>query len=201
MYFTFNEFFYRKLKSDARPIDNHEHPNIIVSPADCRLILFDNISEATRIWIKGHQFSLRYLFEDEQLAQEFDRGSIAIFRLAPDDYHRFHSPIKGIIGKYMKKITGTYYTVNPIAIKEELDVLTRNQRTVITIESDCFERIAFVAIGALLVGSVNFTVKPNQSIEKGDELGRIKKINFFYINTYCLFRLFCLWWKYSCCCF
>ncbi len=127
-------FFYRKLKFDARPIDNYEDPQIIVSAADCRFILFDNITEATRIWIKGHQFSFRYLFENEKLAQEFDGGSIAI--------------------------------------KERLDVLTRNQRTVITIENDCFE---MVAIGALLVGSVNFTVKSNQSIEKGDELGRIKK--------------------------
>ncbi|CAF0739784.1 unnamed protein product [Adineta steineri] len=171
MYFTFNEFFYRKLKPNARIIDNCDDPKIIVSAADCRLITFDNISEATRVWIKGHQFSLRYLFEDENLAKEFDGGSIAIFRLAPVDYHRFHSPVKGTIGNYMKKITGTYYTVNPIAIKENLDVLTRNQRTVITIDSDCFDKVAFVAIGALLVGSVNFTVQPYQAVEKGDELG------------------------------
>jgi phosphatidylserine decarboxylase len=182
-YFTFNEFFYRKLKPDARPIDHRDDPNGIVSVADCRLIVFDNISEATRIWIKGHQFSLRYLFEDERLAREFDGGSIAVFRLAPADYHRFHSPIKGFIGKHMKKITGTYYTVNPIAIKENLDVLTRNQRTVITIKNDHFEKIAFVAIGALLVGSVNFTVEPNQSIEKGDELGNMKGEFLIEINS------------------
>jgi phosphatidylserine decarboxylase len=180
MYFTFNEFFYRKLKSDARPIDNRDDPTGIVSAADCRLILFDNISEATRVWIKGQQFSLRHLFEDEKLAQEFDGGSIAVFRLAPADYHRFHSPVKGTIGKHMKKITGTYYTVNPIGIKEKLDVLTRNQRTVITIKSECFERVAFVAIGALLVGSVNFTVEPYQSVEKGDELGKMKD-NFYIL--------------------
>ncbi|CAF1234734.1 unnamed protein product [Rotaria sordida] len=170
-YFTFNEFFYRKLKPNARPIDNQDDPNIIVSAADCRLILFDNISEATHIWIKGNQFSLRYLFDDEILAQEFDGGSIAVFRLAPADYHRFHSPIKGIIGQNIKTITGTYYTVNPIAIRQRLDVLTRNQRAMITIESNYFERVVFIAIGALLVGSVNFTVTPHQSIEKGDELG------------------------------
>ena len=173
-YFTFNEFFYRKLNPNARPIDQYDNPNILVSAADCRLILFDDISDATRIWIKGHQFSLQSLFDDEELAQEFDGGSIAVFRLAPDDYHRFHSPITGHIGTHIKPITGTYYTVNPIAIKERLDVLTSNQRTVITIESDCFERVVFVAIGALLVGSVNFTVQPNQFVEKGDELGKIK---------------------------
>ena len=171
-YFTFNEFFYRKLKSDARPIDHPTDPNGIVSAADCRLILFDQISDATRIWIKGHNFSLNSLFNDEALAQEFHGGSIAVFRLAPVDYHRFHSPISGTVGSSMKKITGTYYTVNPIAIKENLDILTRNQRTVITIENGCFEKVAFVAIGALLVGSVNFTVKPQQTVQKGDELGK-----------------------------
>jgi len=173
-YKTFNEFFYRKLKPDARPIANREDSNIIVSSADCRLILFDNINEATRIWIKGHNFSLHHLFDDEKMAEEFDGGSIAVFRLAPVDYHRFHSPIDGTIGSNIKKITGTYYTVNPIAIKENLDVLTRNQRSVITIENESFDKVAFVAIGALLVGSVNFTVDSRQTINKGNELGKIK---------------------------
>jgi phosphatidylserine decarboxylase len=176
-YATFNEFFYRKIKPEARPIADRHDPNIIVSAADCRLILFDNIDEATRIWIKGHHFSLQHLFDDEKLAEEFNGGSIAVFRLAPVDYHRFHSPVHGKISDYMKKITGTYYTVNPIAIKENLDVLTRNQRTVITIENETFEKVAFVAIGALLVGSVNFTVEPHQSIDKGDELGKIKEFS------------------------
>jgi phosphatidylserine decarboxylase precursor len=171
-YDTFNEFFYRKLKPDARRIDYPNDASGIVSAADCRLIVFDNISDATRIWIKGHHFSLEHLFHDTQLAREFHGGSIAIFRLAPVDYHRFHSPIQGTISHYSKRITGTYYTVNPIAIKENLDILTRNQRTVITIDSTCFETMAFVAIGALLVGSVNFTVGENQPIDKGDELGR-----------------------------
>lgn len=173
-YETFNQFFYRKLKPDARAIGHKNDPNVIVSAADCRLILFDNISEATRIWVKGHNFSLHHLFDNEKLADEFLGGSIAIFRLAPVDYHRFHSPIHGKIGGEMKKITGTYYTVNPIAIKENLDVLTRNQRTVITIENDNYEKVAFVAIGALLVGSVNFTVEPHQEVAKGDELGKIR---------------------------
>ncbi|CAM4748305.1 unnamed protein product [Rotaria magnacalcarata] len=155
-YATFNEFFYRKLKPSARKIADSNNPNVIVSAADCRLIIFDNVNDATRLWIKGHNFSLKHLFRDEKLAEEFNGGSIAIFRLAPVDYHRFHSPVDGEIGTQMKKIT---------------DVLTRNQRTVITIESQLFEKTAFVAIGALLVGSVNFTVEPKQQINKGDELG------------------------------
>jgi phosphatidylserine decarboxylase len=171
-YGTFNEFFYRKLKPDARSIANRDDPNVIVSAADCRLIVFDNIDEATRIWIKGHHFSLHHLFDDKKLAQEFDGGSIAVFRLAPVDYHRFHSPIDG-----------------KIAIKENLDVLTRNQRTVITIESETLDKIAFVAIGALLVGSVNFTVEPHQPINKGDEVGKMKTIRILIKNSFFCFSL------------
>ncbi|CAF2404568.1 unnamed protein product [Rotaria sp. Silwood2] len=170
-YQTFNEFFYRKLKPNARIIAGQDDPNIIVSAADCRLIIFDNINDATRIWIKGRNFSLKQLFNDEKLANEFDGGSIAIFRLAPVDYHRYHSPIGGRIGSHMRTVIGTYYTVNPIAIKEKIDVLTKNQRTIITIDNESFEKVAFVAIGALLVGSVNFTIQLNQKIKKGDELG------------------------------
>lgn len=188
-YFTFNEFFYRKLRPNTRPIAHMKDPSVIVSAADCRLMLFNNINDATHIWIKGRQFSLRFLFEDEKLAREFDGGSIAVFRLAPDDYHRFHSPIHGRMGPIMKQITGTYYTVNPIAIQANLDVLTRNQRTITTIESDCFEKIAFVAIGALLVGSVNFTVKPNQFVQKGDELGKMKLINRNLFDSFILLYL------------
>ena len=173
-YETFNEFFYRKLKPGARPIDKLDDPNTIVSAADCRLIVFDNVNEATRIWIKGRYFSLKHLFDNRKLAEEFDGGSIAIFRLAPVDYHRYHTPINGKIGSNIRQIPGTYYTVNPIAIREDIDVLTRNRRTVITIESDNFENVVFVAIGATLVGSVNFTVEPGQSVKKGDEVGMIE---------------------------
>ena len=171
-YATFNEFFYRKLKPGTRPIANPDDPSIVVSVADCRLVVFDDIDDATRIWIKGQHFSLRRLFDDEKMAEEFNGGSIAVFRLAPVDYHRYHSPIDGKIGSKIKKITGTYYTVNPIAIREKLDVLSRNQRAVITFESDSFEKVAFVAIGALLVGSVNFTVEPREDVRKGDEVGQ-----------------------------
>lgn len=174
-YFTFNEFFYRKLKTNARPIDQPEDSSRIVSAADCRLIVFDNVRQATQIWIKGLQFSLENLFDDRNLAKEFENGSIGIFRLAPVDYHRFHSPVQGTIGQEIKLIGGTFYTVNPVAIKENLDVLTRNQRTVLTIENQNFEKIVFVAIGALLVGSVNLTIKPSQQVEKGDELGRFSR--------------------------
>jgi len=168
-YNTFNEFFYRQLKSGARPIDSSV--NTVVSAADCRLSVFNTVDDATRIWIKGRTFSVQTLLQDDNLAKTFNNGSLAIFRLAPQDYHRFHSPVSGNIVN-VTNITGTFYTVNPIAICSKLDVLNENRRTVVIINSDLFGQVAFVEIGATLVGSiVNTGAQVGATVAKGDELG------------------------------
>lgn len=128
---TFNEFFYRqvsqlsiqrftiiippyrKLKASARPIEEPENPNRVVSAADCRFMAFETVSEATRLWIKGREFTVARLLGDayKGQAEKYAGGALAIFRLAPQDYHRFHSPVDGKIGP-MTYIAGEYYTVN-----------------------------------------------------------------------------------------
>ncbi|KAF8953028.1 hypothetical protein BGZ46_003315 [Entomortierella lignicola] len=180
-YKTFNEFFYRKLKPEARPIHKADDPNFIVSGADCRLCVFDSISSATQVWIKGKSFSLKNLFQDEALAAQFEGGSIALFRLAPQDYHRFHSPVTGQIAKEPVKVDGTYFTVNPMAVNEDLDVFTENVRKVTLIDleqsgetrNENFDQCVFISIGALLVGSIELTgaKDPGNKIKKGGELG------------------------------
>ncbi len=110
---TFNQFFYRKLKPDARPVEEPTNPLRLVSGADCRLMVFPTVSDATRLWIKGREFSVQRLL-GEKYRSEADRymgGALCIFRLAPQDYHRFHSPVDGVVGP-MSDISGEYYTVN-----------------------------------------------------------------------------------------
>ncbi|CAJ0747733.1 23503_t:CDS:2, partial [Entrophospora sp. SA101] len=142
-YKTFNEFFYRRLKPNSRLIDSMGDDNIYTSPTDSR-------------------------------AKSFEGGSIAIFRLAPQDYHRFHSPIAGKIIE-IKPINGKYYTVNPMAVNEELDVLTENARSLLLLESTSSitpkTKLAFIPVGALLVGSIRYTINKGDVIGKGDELG------------------------------
>jgi len=84
---NFNEFFYRKLKKEARPIHNAD----CVSPADCRFHAFRNVTDATSIWIKGSQFSIRNVIQNEVLATRYVGGSMAICRLAPQDYQIPHT--------------------------------------------------------------------------------------------------------------
>ncbi|KDD71180.1 hypothetical protein H632_c5628p0, partial [Helicosporidium sp. ATCC 50920] len=93
---TFNEFFYRRLKPGARPVAGPDDPAVVVSAADCRLLVYDVVDDATRLWIKGCNFSIAGLLDDRSadrsLAATFARGTLALFRLAPQDYHRFHAP-------------------------------------------------------------------------------------------------------------
>ncbi|KAI0326469.1 hypothetical protein GY45DRAFT_1328911 [Cubamyces sp. BRFM 1775] len=169
---TFNEFFYRKLKPDARPVECPDDPYRLVSGADCRLMVFETVSEATRLWIKGRDFSVGRLLGEAHRA-EADRyvgGALCIFRLAPQDYHRFHSPVDGTVGP-MTDIAGEYYTVNPQAIRTALDVYGENVRKIVPIDSPQFGRVMCVCIGAMMVGSIHTTVNEGDQVQRGQEFG------------------------------
>ena len=96
---NFNDFFFRQLQPDARPIYERDDLMFATSPADCRMLVYPTISRATDLWIKGDNFNLTSLLDSEELAGHYEGGSLVIARLAPQDYHRFHSPVKGTIGK------------------------------------------------------------------------------------------------------
>ena len=184
---NFNQFFYRKLKPDARPVSDPDDPRTIVSTADCRLMAFESVSEATRIWIKGREFTVGRLlgerYKDE--VQNYEGGALVIFRLAPQvsfvhrfgraqralqDYHRFHTPVDGKIGP-MTYISGEYYTVNPQAIRTQLDVYGENARKIVPIDSPIFGRVFCACIGAMMVGTISTTVNEGEEVKRGQEFG------------------------------
>ncbi|XP_023636706.1 phosphatidylserine decarboxylase proenzyme 2 isoform X3 [Capsella rubella] len=168
---TFNEFFIRELKPGARPIACMNRNDVAVSAADCRLMAFQSVEDSTRFWIKGRKFSIRGLLGKTVNPNAFLDGSLVIFRLAPQDYHRFHVPVSGVIEKF-EDLSGSLYTVNPIAVNSKYcNVFTENKRTVAIISTAEFGKVAFVAIGATMVGSINFVRKEGERVKKGDELG------------------------------
>lgn len=75
----------RKLNMDYRPMTNPDDPNTLVSVADCRMMAFESVQEATRIWIKGREFTVGRLLGDayKDEASKYAGGALAIFRLAP----------------------------------------------------------------------------------------------------------------------
>ncbi|KAI8874263.1 hypothetical protein GQ42DRAFT_159935 [Ramicandelaber brevisporus] len=167
---TFNEFFYRKLKPSARPIEKQGDPTVAVSAADARVMVFNTIDDATRLWIKGKQFSVARLLGDEAMGERYEGGSLIIWRLAPQDYHRFHLPVDGVVSE-PKNISGQLYTVNPMAIRSTLDVYGENSRVVSYIDSPQFGKVTMVCIGAMMVGSTVLTSQPGVLLQKGDEHG------------------------------
>ena len=172
---TFNEFFYRALKPGSRPCSAPDDPNIIVSPADCRSVVFDRIDEATKIWVKGREFSLERLLGNAypEDVKRYKGGSLGVFRLAPQDYHRFHIPVDGVMGT-PKTIEGEYYTVNPMAIRSALDVYGENVRILVPIDSVCHGRVMVICVGAMMVGSTVITRQAGEKVTRGEELGYFK---------------------------
>jgi len=175
-YKTFNEFFAREIKESARPIDDPGNDLVASSPADCRLTAYQTIDMATKYWIKGAGFTIPRLLNNNDLGQTFDGGSICIARLAPQDYHRWHAPVSGTVMQ-VYDIPGTYYTVNPQAINESgnMDVFCENKRSVMIVRRTDGAEIAIIAVGAMLVGSIEYVNETNvqgAQIRRGQCLGK-----------------------------
>ena len=121
--------------------------------ADSRVVTYDSVPEIKKLWIKGYDFSITNLVMDSQLGPQFADGPVASFRLSPQDYHRYHSPVTGTI-KQFRSMPGDYYQVDPVALSSHVDILTRNARDYVVIDTEDFGLVLFVAIGATDVGSV-----------------------------------------------
>ncbi|KAL5386811.1 hypothetical protein DPSP01_003830 [Paraphaeosphaeria sporulosa] len=172
---NFNEFFYRALKPGARPCSAPEDPRVIVSPADCRSVVFNTLDAAQAIWVKGREFTVQRLLGDAypEDAKRYAGGSLGIFRLAPQDYHRFHIPVDGVMDE-PKTIEGEYYTVNPMAIRSALDVYGENVRVCVPIDSVAHGRVMVICIGAMMVGSTVITRSKGDQVKRAEELGYFK---------------------------
>ena len=167
---TFNEFFCRRIDMSLRPLAEPDNSACLVSCADCRLMAFENVDQATKLWIKGRHFSIARLLGSNISHEQF---ALLIFRLAPQDYHRFHAPVDGVVGP-PKWLEGEYYTVNPMAIRSAIDVYGENTRVVIPITTHDFGTVYLVAIGAMMVGSIVMTAQQGQHVQRNDELGYFK---------------------------
>src|SRR5439155_16818289 len=165
---SFNEFFYRKLRPAARPID--PNPDSVLFPADGRHLGFQDISNIDGIFVKGQTFDLAALLKNADLARKFARGSMVMSRLCPTDYHRFHLPVAGIPDK-PQLINGPLYSVNPIALRQNIRYLSENRRVLCAIRTAGIGTVLMLEIGATNVGSIEYTFVPGQPVQKGAEKG------------------------------
>ncbi|WBX74156.1 phosphatidylserine decarboxylase [Tenacibaculum pacificus] len=165
-YVSFNDFFYRKLKRGARPIENG-----FVSPGDGKMLAFENIADIDKFFVKGRQFTLKEFLGNDALAEKHKNSSLIILRLAPNDYHRYHFPFKGTPSK-MTKIKGDYFSVSPYALASNFTkVFCENKREYCILSSEVKGDIIVAPVGATMVGSIIDTYTPNSPVKKGDEMG------------------------------
>lgn len=163
---SFNEFFYRKLKVESRPISQSD----IIFPADGRHLGFHDISEIDGFFVKGQKFDIHKLLNNRELSQKYEHGSLVLSRLCPVDYHRFHFPVCGL-AKPNTLINGPLFSVSPIALSRNLSYLWENKRSLTEIDTQHMGKVLSLEIGATCVGSIIQTYQPEQSVSKGEEKG------------------------------
>ncbi len=164
-YRTFNDFFVRKLKPGARPIAEG-----VVSPADGRVLAFQNMTDVQKFFVKGRAFSVSEFLGSHDLADKYINGSMFIVRLAPVDYHRYHFPCSGVCSKCIE-IAGDYFSVSPWALRKSLQIFLDNKRSLSFVESQEYGSVAIVEVGATMVGSIFQTYKTGTAVTKGEEKG------------------------------
>lgn len=162
----FNDFFYRKLKPEVRPIGNG-----LVSPGDGRLLAFERVIDVNNFYVKGRRFTLREFLSDKTLADKHKNSSLLILRLAPNDYHRFHFPYDGVPSE-ITKVKSSYYSVSPYAlVRNFARVLCENKREYCILSSKDKGDIVVAPVGATMVGSIIETYEANRQVDKGSEMG------------------------------
>ncbi|MGO1247031.1 MAG: archaetidylserine decarboxylase [Oceanisphaera sp.] len=189
-YPSFNAFFTRALKPNARPIIEDEQT--LAMPVDGAISQLAPIMQGRIIQAKGHDYSARALLGgDKALAAPFMGGDFATIYLAPKDYHRIHMPIAGVL-KTMIYVPGDLFSVNPLTASRVPELFARNER-VVCIFDTIAGPMSLVLVGATIVASIETvwagTVTPPAGkriqrwdyepetaprFAKGDEMGRFK---------------------------
>ncbi|MBQ6836270.1 MAG: phosphatidylserine decarboxylase [Clostridia bacterium] len=148
-YNSYNEFFSREIREEARPVDmNSSH---FISPADSKLTVIP-IADDTFFNIKYTRYNVESLLKNRSLAEEYKGGYVMIFRLCVDDYHRYCYVADGEKGENTF-IKGVLHTVNPIA-NDYYPIYKENSREYTTLETADFGKLTIIEVGALLVGKI-----------------------------------------------
>lgn len=152
-YATFNEFFTRALRPDARPLAAAD----LVCPVDGAISQCGPIARDRILQAKGHDYTVAALLGgDAALAAAFADGTFATLYLSPRDYHRIHMPCAGLLRR-MVHVPGDLFSVNPATARGVPGLFARNERVVCVFEGERDGRrfpFVLVLVGATIVGSM-----------------------------------------------
>ena len=184
-YASFNDFFTRALRSDARP----QAAADFICPVDGAISQFGQIENDQLFQAKGHHYSTTALVGgDQNLAAQFQDGSFATLYLSPKDYHRIHMPCDGSLRR-MIYVPGDLFSVNPVTARGVPGLFARNERVVCVFDT-AYGAFVLTLVGATIVGSMatvwHGLVNPPRTkkirewqyeentmpLKKGEEMGR-----------------------------
>ncbi len=186
-YHSFNDFFTRELKPEARPIA----ATSLICPADGAISQIGAIEGDQLLQAKGVSYSLEALLADADLAMQFINGQFATVYLSPRDYHRVHMPF---LGKLVKThyVPGRLFSVDDRAAAHIPGLFARNERVVCEFDTE-FGPAVVIMVAALIVGGMSLSFagrigrqaqfkttdyrSEHITLEKGEELGR------FYLGS------------------
>lgn len=151
-YESFNAFFTRKLKPNARPFNKDNHS--IICPVDGSISQLGQINDTRIFQAKGFDFTTEELLGGQtQLAKKFHNGLFATLYLSPKDYHCIHMPFTGKLTR-MIYIPGDLFSVNQTTVANVPRLFARNERVVCLFETS-FGPMAVVLVGAFFVASIH----------------------------------------------
>lgn len=151
-YSSFNDFFTRRLRADARPPDPDSRAALC--PVDGTVSQAGAIDGDTLLQAKGLHYSAAALLGgDAALAAEFAGGAFATLYLAPHNYHRIHMPLAGTL-RVARFVPGDLFSVNAATAASVPGLFTRNERIACVFDT-LAGPMAVVLVGALFVGSMS----------------------------------------------
>ena len=185
-YESFNDFFTRELKDDAREVDSTAHG--IVSPADGVISQLGQLHEHKLLQAKDRHYDVGQLLANSADGSYFADGSFATVYLAPSNYHRVHMPFAGTLTQ-TRYVPGTLFSVNTSTAANIPDLFARNERLVCLFDTK-YGKAAVVLVGAMIVAGIETVATGkitrtdniqeathSMKFEQGDELGR------FYLGS------------------
>lgn len=188
---SWDDFFTRRFRDGQRPLAGRADDSIVANACESAPYrIARGLRRVDRFWIKGQPYSLRHMFADDPVNEEFVGGTLYQAFLSALSYHRWHSPVTGRIVS-VRNIDGTYYAANqrmgfdPASPNESQGYINElATRAIVLIEADNPDigLMAFVAVGMAEVSSCEVTVAPGQRVVKGEQLGMFH----FGGSTHCL---------------
>lgn len=167
-YKTFNEFFIRQFNDEQRPFI--EDKNKMPAFSEARYFGHSEINADIKVPVKGQLLKAKDLLGDSKWSDAFAGGPLIIARLCPVDYHRYHYPLSGeTLDSF--PIKGEYHSVNPLALKAKPEIFIKNERRASILNTERFGKLAYIEVGAAMVGKIIQSHNEATPHQRGDEKG------------------------------